>query len=62
MRTSKIKMETLIFALIASYRAYQQQEQVVAEPEEFQAFFLDSLRNSVDNKPNRSWRQQQAKI
>jgi hypothetical protein len=44
-------METLIFALIASYMAYQRQEQVVAEPEEFQAFFLDSLRNSTDNKP-----------
>jgi hypothetical protein len=34
-------METLIFALIASY-AYRQQEPVVAEPEEFQPFDLPS--------------------
>jgi hypothetical protein len=36
-------METLIFALIASY-AYQQPEPVVAEPEEFQPFDLQALR------------------
>ena len=29
------KMETLIFALIASYNAHRQQKWVVAEPEEF---------------------------
>ena len=43
-------METLIFALIASYGAHQQQEQVVAQPEEFQPFALQALRNPTDNK------------
>jgi hypothetical protein len=33
-------METLIFALIASYNAHRQQEPVVAESEEFQPFDL----------------------
>jgi hypothetical protein len=46
-------MEILIFALVASYNAYQQQEWVVAEPEEFQPFNLQALRNFADNKP--SW-------
>jgi hypothetical protein len=45
------KMETLIFALIASYNAHRQQEPAVAEPEEFQPFDLQALRNSVDTKP-----------
>jgi hypothetical protein len=43
-----------IFALIASYNAHRQQEWVVAEPEEFQPFDLQALRNSADNKPIRS--------
>jgi hypothetical protein len=47
-------METLIFALIASYNAHRQQEPVVAEPEEFQPFDLQALRNSADNMPSRS--------
>jgi hypothetical protein len=42
-------METLIFALIASY-AYRQQEPVVAEPKEFQPFDLQPLR-IVDQFP-----------
>jgi hypothetical protein len=47
------KMETLIFALIASYNAHRQQEPVVAAPEEFPPFDLQELRNSSDNKSNR---------
>jgi hypothetical protein len=46
-------METLIFALIASY-AYREKEPVVAEPEEFQPFDLQALRNSAENKPSQS--------
>jgi hypothetical protein len=37
------KMETLVFALIASYNARRQQEPVVAEPKEFQPFDLEAL-------------------
>jgi len=55
-------METLVFAIIVSYGAHQQQEPVVAEPEEFQPFYLQALRNPTDNKASRSWRRQQAKI
>src|SRR6266478_17787 len=47
-------METLIFALIASYNAHRQQEWVIAEPEEFQPFDFQALRNCPDNKPIRS--------
>jgi hypothetical protein len=47
-------METLIFALIASYNAYRQKEPVVAEPEAFQPFDLEALSNSAENKPSRS--------
>jgi hypothetical protein len=47
-------MEILIFALIASYNAHRQKEPVVAEPEKFQPFNLDVLRNSAENKPSRS--------
>ena len=47
-------MEILIFALIASYCAYRQQESVVAEPEKFQPFDLRALRNSTENKSSRS--------
>jgi hypothetical protein len=36
----------LIFALIASYNAHRRKEPVVAEPEEFQPFDLEALRNS----------------
>jgi hypothetical protein len=42
------KMDTLIFALIASYNAHRQREPAVAAPEEFQPFDLQALRNSVD--------------
>jgi hypothetical protein len=45
-------METLIFASIASYNAHRQQERVVVEPEEFQPFDLQALRNSADSKPS----------
>jgi hypothetical protein len=48
------KMETLIFALIASYNAHRQQESVIAETGEFQPFDLQALRNSENNKPSRS--------
>jgi hypothetical protein len=53
-------METLIFALIASYNAHRQKEPVVAEPEEFgrpslgdpcwPRFFSRSLRSDPENK------------
>jgi hypothetical protein len=46
-------METLIFAVIASYNAQRQQEPVVAQLEEFQPFDLQALRNSTDNTPRR---------
>ena len=39
------KMEILIFALIASYNAHRQQEWMVAEPQQFQPFDLQALRN-----------------
>ena len=47
-------MEILIFGLIASYRAHRPQGWVVAEPEVFQPFDLQALRNSAENKPVRS--------
>jgi hypothetical protein len=53
-------METLIFASIASYNARRQQERVVVEPEEFQPFDLQALRNSVANKPSQSSSRRQA--
>jgi hypothetical protein len=56
------KMETLIFALIASYNAHRQQKPVVAEPEEFQPFDLQALRNSTDNKPSRSSSRREAYV
>jgi len=37
------KMETLIFALIASYNPRRQQEPVVTEPKEFRPFDLEAL-------------------
>jgi hypothetical protein len=55
-------METLIFALIASYNAYRQKEPVVAEPEEFQPFDLQALRNSAENKPSRSLSRREAYV
>jgi len=55
-------METLVFALIVSYGAHQQQVQVAAEPEEFHPFDLQALRNPTDNKAGRSWKRQQAQI
>jgi hypothetical protein len=55
-------MEILIFALIASYSAYRQQELVVAEPEEFQPFDLRALRNSTENKPSRSSSRREAYV
>ena len=39
-------MEILIFALIAAYNGRRQQEWVAAEPEEYQPFDLQVLRNS----------------
>jgi hypothetical protein len=49
-------MEILIFALIASYNTPRRREQVVSEPEEFQPFDLQALRNSAPtrcvNSPN----------
>jgi len=36
-------METLIFALIASFNGRRQQKPVVTEPEEFQPFDLEAL-------------------
>jgi hypothetical protein len=56
------KMETLIFALIASYNAHRQKEPVVAEPEEFQPFDLQALRNSAENKPSRSSSRREAYV
>ena len=44
-------MEILIFALIASYNAHRQQKRVVAEPEEFQPFDLQTLRNFAKAEP-----------
>jgi hypothetical protein len=40
----KGKMETLIFAIIASYNAQRHQEYAVAEPQKFQPFDLQALR------------------
>ena len=48
-------MEILVFALIASYNAYRRQERVVAEPEEFQPFDLQALRNSANAEPSGQW-------
>jgi hypothetical protein len=47
-------MKTLIFASIASYNAHRPQEGVIAEPEEFQPFDLQALRNSADNQRSES--------
>jgi hypothetical protein len=55
-------METLIFALIASYNAHRQQEWVVGEPEEFQPFDLQALRNSAESKPIQSPRRLEAYV
>jgi hypothetical protein len=55
-------METLIFALIASYNAHRQQKPVAAEPGEFQPFDLQALRNSADNKPSRSLSRREAYV
>jgi hypothetical protein len=55
-------MEILIFALIASYNAHRQKETVVAEPEEFQPFDLQALRNFPDNKPSRSSSRREAYV
>jgi hypothetical protein len=48
-------MEILVFALIASYNAHRQQKRVVAEPEEFQPFDLQALRNSANAEPAGQW-------
>ena len=55
-------MEILIFALVAAYNGLRQQERVVAEPEEFQPFDLEALRNSADNKPSRSSSRREAYV
>jgi hypothetical protein len=44
-------MEILIFALTAAYNGHRQQERVVAEPEEFQPFDLQALRNPAKAEP-----------
>jgi hypothetical protein len=55
------EMEILIiFALIASYKAHRQLEPAVTEPEEFQPFDLQALRNSAENRPSRSSSRQEA--
>ena len=56
------KMETLIFAVIASHNAHRQQESVIVEPEEFQPFDLQALRNSANNKPSRSSSRREAYV
>jgi hypothetical protein len=57
------KMETtLVLALIACYNAYRQQKPPVAEPEEFQPFDFQALRNSADNKPSRSSSRREAYV
>ena len=48
-------MEILIFALIASYNMDRLQERVVSEPEEFQPFDLQALRNSANAEPGGQW-------
>jgi hypothetical protein len=48
-------MEILIFALIASYNTHRRQERVVSEPEEFQLFDLQALRNSANAEPAGQW-------
>jgi len=55
-------MEILIFALIASYNAHRQQEPPIAEPEEFQLFDLQALRNSTDSQPSRSSSRREAYV
>ena len=50
------KMEILIFALIATYNGHGQQKRVVAEPEEFQPFDLQALRNPAKAEPPGQWR------
>jgi len=54
-RCREEKMEILVFALIASYNAHRRQEQVVPEPEEFQPFDLQALRNSAKVEPSGQW-------
>jgi hypothetical protein len=56
-------MELSLFALIALlYSAHRQQEPVVAEPEEFQPFDLQALRNSADSQPSRSPNRREAYV
>ena len=45
----------IIFALTASYTAHRKQKRVVAEPEEFQPFDLQGLRNSANAEPAGQW-------
>jgi hypothetical protein len=56
------EMETLKSALIASINAYRQKEPMVAEPEEFQPFDLQALRNSTDIKSSRSSSRREAYV
>ena len=55
-------MEILTFTLVAAYNGHRQQERVVAEPEEFQSFNLEALRNSAENKPSRSSSRREAYV
>jgi hypothetical protein len=48
-------MEILIFALGAAYNRHRPQERVVAEPEEFQPFDLQALRNPAKAEPPGQW-------
>ena len=54
-RCREEKMEILVFAVIASYNAHRRQEQVVPEPEEFQPFDLQALRNSAKVELSGQW-------
>jgi hypothetical protein len=48
-------MEMLIFALITSYKTLRRQERMVSEPEEFQPFDLEALRNSANVQRVGQW-------
>ena len=54
------EMEIIIFTLIASYKAHRQLERAVTEPEDFQPFDHQALRNSAKNRPSRSSDRQEA--
>jgi hypothetical protein len=51
-----------LLARFMIFNAHRQQEWVVAEPEEFQPFDLQALRNSADNKPSQSSSRREADV